>query len=609
MTSSTKTTQYSPHDQLPAPNPATTRYDFGHFYYNTASYLIKDTVRIMDNGLHIDLDKVAELEEVLVDQLDEVKKDIAANPLIQTYLKSRYKEQIKAFKKDRKSKLRPKSYYEKPFNHKDLIHRSYFMDEYAKTKGWSSPEDKLPTGVGKWPVKLVNKYAKTNHLLKMMIEGALPSETETLIVAMDKLAQDKADIYNQKYVEQIKSPTVPYPEFNPGSALQKQELFSMLGIESEDTSKTTGLPKWDRSQVERINKETQDPDIRTMTQSFIDYSFAAIIKNNFIEAFYKYTVDNRLYGQYKLLGAKSARYTSSNPNMLNAPSTGSRFAKPVKKCFTAPQGKVILAADYSALEDRVIASLSKDTNKCDIFLKDLDGHSLNALAYFSDKVKQIMPVTGDTPTDATNLKKLVDEGNTTAIEIRQNSKGPTFGLAYGAYPPKIAKTLKVSLEEGQALFDNYHNVLYPGITDYRENYVLPTAQEEGEIHLGIGFTLKTDDPGKDIRTLANATCQFWSILTALTINKMHNLIDQMGYEEDVKVISTIYDSIYFEVTNNPVIVKWVNDNLITTMLVDFMEDQLIPNEAESEVGYDWATMVAIPNNAPLAKVAEVLKSL
>ena len=600
---------YSPHDQLPAVEPQHADYPIGYFYQNTAKYLLQDTVRIMDNGLQIDLGKVIELEAVLAEQLTEVADELESNKYIKAYLESRYSTQIKEYIKDRKSKMRKHDDYVKPFNYKDMNHRSYFMEEYAKTQGWSSPEDKLPTGVGKWPTNLVKKYAKTNRVLQTLVEGKLPVSTPTVLVAMSRLANDKAKMYNEKYVAQTKSPSVVYPVFNPGSSLQKQELFDMLGVISEVMSKDTGLPSWNRDQVERVNTETTDDDVKHFTQCFIDHSFAAIIKNNFIEAFYNYTVDGRLYGQYKLLGAKSGRYTSSNPNMLNMPSTKSRFAKPVKKCFTAPEGSIILTADYSALEDRVIASLSRDTNKCDIFLKNLDGHSLNALGYFPARIKAIMPITGDIPTDAVNFKKLVDAGLIVAIDIRQDSKGPTFGLAYGAYPPKIAATLKISLEAAEEIFNNYHQVLYPGITDYRESYVLPTAKEKGEIHLGLGFNIKTDDPKKDIRTLANATCQFWSILTALAINKMHLLIDEQGYQDDVKVISTIYDSIYFEVAKKPRIIKWVNDNLIKVMSVDFMEDQTIKNEAESDIGYNWADMLTIPNNASISEIRATLTKL
>jgi DNA polymerase I-like protein with 3'-5' exonuclease and polymerase domains len=606
---SQKKTKYSPHDQLPAPEPKTVEYDVDHFYKNTARYLVKDTVRVMDNGLAIDLNKVIELEEVLVEQLTEVDKELASNKYIEQYLNQRYATQIKEYKKDRKSKMRNADYYLKEFKPFDMMHRSYFMEEYASAKGWSKPEEKLPTGVSKWPANLVKKYAATNRLLKSLLDKTIPLNTPAAVKAMEKLAKDKADMYNQKYLDQVKSPDVKYPVFNPASSTQKQELFKMLGFVSQKVSKKTGLPSWDRDEIENINKSTRDEDIKSFTQSFIDHSFAAIVKNNFIAAFYKYTVQGRLYGQYKLLGAKTGRYTSSNPNMLNMPSTKSRFAKPVKKCFVAPEGKIILAADYSALEDRVIASLSRDVNKCDIFLKNLDGHSLNALGYFLPRIENLMDITGDTPTDAINFKKLVDSGDPVADAIRQESKGPTFGLAYGAYPPKIAATLKISLEEAQEIFDNYHNVLYPGITDYRQNYVLPTAKTQGQLHLGLGFTLKTDDPEKDIRTLANATCQFWSILTALVINKMHVLIDQIGYQEDVKVISTIYDSIYFEVTNDPKIIKWVNDNLIATMLVDFMEDQTVVNEAESDIGFNWAEMLTIPNNATVECIEDTLKKL
>ena len=602
--------KYSPWDQLPSCEPQHCEFAEGYFYEHTAKHLIKDAVRIMDNGLAIDINKVIALEEDLKSKLKDVEDRIANNPLIKNYLEVMYASQIEKYNADRKSKMRDYKFYLKDFNYKDMAHRSYFMEIYAKRREWDLPTEVLPSGVSKWSLNLVKKVSDRNPLIKRLLSGSLPISHPIAVQAMNQLAKDKVEIYNKKYVEQINEARklVGYPVFNPSSSKQKQELFAMLEIESEDVSKQTGLPKWDRAQIERVNKSTNDENVRDFTQAFIDHSFAAIIKNNFIEAFYKYTVNGRLYGQYKLLGAKSGRFTSSNPNMLNTPSTNSIFAKPVKECFAAPKGKIILTADYSALEDRVIASLSKDVNKCNIFLENLDGHSLNALGYFPEEIKEVINVTGNTSKDAIAFKKEVDSKNKVAEAIRQKSKGPTFGLAYGAFPPKIAATLKIPLVEAETIFNNYHNKLYPGITTYREKYVLPTAQEEGQIHLGLGFYLKTDNANRDIRTLANATCQFWSILTALTINKMHQLIDEKGYQDDVKVTSTIYDSIYFEVTEDYEIIKWVNDNLINCMIKDFMEDQAIKNECDSEIGYDWANLKAIPNGADVSKIEEVLNS-
>jgi hypothetical protein len=63
------------------------------------------------------------------------------------------------------------------------------------------------------------------------------------------------ELYNRKYLDAIETPIIEIPPFNPASSLQKQGLFEWLGIESEATSKDTGLPSWDRDQIEILNKQ------------------------------------------------------------------------------------------------------------------------------------------------------------------------------------------------------------------------------------------------------------------------------------------------------------------------------------------------------------------
>ena len=600
---------YSPWDQLPMPEPKTVDYPFGYFYKHTAKHLVKDAVRIMDNGLNVDLEKVIDLEKVLAEQLGEVTQELASNVLIKAYLEKRYANQIKEYIKDRKSKMRKASDYLVPFKYKDMNHRSYFMDEYAKTRGWNSPSDKLPTGVGKWPANLVKKYAKQNRLLQLMLAGKLPEDTQGLNTAMIHLAEDKARIYNEKYLAQVKTPNVSYPVFNPASSLQKQELFSTLGIESEKVSKDTGQPSWDRDSVEMVNKTTTDDDIKQFTQCFIDHSFAAIVKNNFIEAFYTYTVEGRLYGSLKIFGAKTFRLTSSNPNLLNLPSTKSRFAKPIKECFTAPEGKIIYAIDYGALENRVIANLSGDENLSNIYLQGLDAHCMNSLYYFKEDIGKCMELTGDVIEDTRNYQQAIENGNKELKAIRQRGKGPSFGLQYGAYPPKIASSIKCSLEEAEQIFNRYHDELYPQVTTFREEYVLPTAKRDGRLHMGLGCYINTDDPNRDIRTITNSCSQFWSILTLLAINKLHQKIDENGLQDRVKIVSTIYDSQYIELDEDPELIKWLNDALVPIMQQDFMVNQKVPNEATGELGYDWANMLQVPHNASTKEVNIILGQL
>jgi len=605
------TKRYSPHDLLPAPEPRTVSPPATDFYSKVSKHLIPDLVRIMHNGIPIDLTKVRELEKVLQTVLTEVADTLAANPVIRKFQILQHGQLRKDYIAERRTHLKTPLQFIKPFKPSDMNHRSYFMQEIVKLRpNIEPPEELLPTGVPKWSARAVKAIVTAHPALALLLEKRIQPSNIIAKRAMLALARDKATIYNRKYLEDIvNADDLELPAFNPGSSIQKQKLFAWLGLESDKISKDTGQPSWDRDEVERVNRETEDPHIKELTQAMIDHSFSAIVKNNFIKAFYAYTIDGVLYGGLKLFGAKSFRLTSQNPNLLNMPSTRSIYSKPIKKCFVAPEGKVILAIDYGALEDRVMASLSRDENKCNIFLQGLDGHCLNAYGYFREEVAEHMEVTDNTSADVKAMYELVEAGNSALKAIRQKGKPATFGLSYGAFPPKVAASLKISLAAAKSIFERYHEVLYPGITKYREKYVLPTTELNGKIHLGLGCYISSDRPGKDIRTLNNATCQFWSILTLLTINKMHALIDERGYSDRIHCISTIYDSIYYLVDDDPKVVKWLNDHLVTVMVQDFMEDQTIPNTAISELGLDWATMEQIPNGASIEQIEAVLYTI
>ena len=114
--------------------------------------------------------------------------------------------------------------------------------------------------------------------------------------------------------------------------------------------------------------------------------------------------------------------------MLNSPSTKSIYSKPIKRCFTAPPGYVVYGIDLAALEDRVMASLSRDENKCGLFLEKLDGHSLSATYYYPDEVKSIIGDFTDNKAASRLLKAQVNLEEETkpkltpSSDVRQKSK-------------------------------------------------------------------------------------------------------------------------------------------------------------------------------------------
>lgn len=592
-----------PYKLLPMPAPRDfdpSEEDPLFFYRNFAKPMIPDMIRMMNVGLHIDPDAVEELRATIDTVLLSVQERLEANDLIKEYQNSRLPAAQAAHAAEATKAIRTLDYYLKPYKPGDMVHRTWVVNHYLERKHRGKDTK------DKWTVKDLKEYNifLNDPFFKSIIEKREMKDVEFVVTAMLKLAQHKLDLWNRPRYEKAETP-VDLEDFNPGSSKQCKEFFELMNIEPIAFSKDTGEASWGRDAVEQVLKESTDEKLIDVLEAMVDYSYSAIIKNNFLKAFDSFTIDGVLHGNIKLFGAKSFRPTSNNPNLLNAPSSKSIYALPLKKCIVAPPSKVIYAIDLAALEDRVMANLSGDVNKGNVFLEGLDGHSLNACGYFPEEIAKIMGPNEDNVEYVKMFYHMVEElGNKDLKLIRTNSKAPTFKLAYGGYPDAHKGGVIT-----QEIFDNYHHVLYPGITDYRENYVLPATRQQGYIHLGLGCRMYSSNPDEAIRTLNNATVQFWSILTLIAINEFNYRVDKEGLDMEIEISSTIYDSMYLHVTADAELLKWVNDTLVPIMCVQYLEEERIHNEASGEIGLNWADLHKIQNGATTEEIHEVLKSL
>lgn len=323
---------------LPTNYPKEEEPELGYFYDNVAKHLVKDTVRVMQNGLPIDLNKVQELEKTLDETIAKVHETLEDNRIVRQYQEARYESLAKSYKEERLSKCRSPDYYLKPFKHNDMNHRSLFMKFFSESLVLSQPEELLPIGFPKWTANQVKKLAKTKPVLQKLLNGEVTELNNKFAKqAVEALAEIKAEIYNRSYIQQAETlKDLSLPPFNPGSPDQKHDILTdILGYESNkltdayvawereaEKAYRNGYPEpepprnkfsWNRENLELLLEIAKNKEEKELFQSLIDYSMGSIIKNNFIQAFYNYTVEGRLYGQYKLLGAKSGRYTSSNP--------------------------------------------------------------------------------------------------------------------------------------------------------------------------------------------------------------------------------------------------------------------------------------------------------
>lgn len=475
-------------------------------------------------------------------------------------------------------------------------------------------------------------------ILKMMING-LPIDLDTVKEAGLEISTElnKATdaIKNSHYVHEAEENLryfacekynathvgnkEPYQfdiAFNPNSATQLRVLlFDVMGFEPIELT-DGGSPKTDRASIKEFISQLSEDDPKLDTLNALKaISETAIIINTFITAFEEMSLKDKegqytLHGDLRIGGTQSGRLSSSNPNLQNLPS-GSAYGKSIKNCFKAPEGWLFAFADFSALEDKVGAILSGDTNKTREFTENIDGHSMRAAAFFKDELEE-RGIFIDME-DPKSINRVKDE----ASDIRNKSKAPSFGMQYGCAAPKLQKMLKCSMQKAEEVYGAFHK-LYSGLGAYaKRNEAF--AKANGYIELAFGLQLKTPrihskDNGVqsgEVRSASNAATQSYGMLMNRAFIDVDNRLEASEFKMDIKVISTIHDAAYYLVKNKPEAIKWLNDNLIEAM--EWQEDPILKSDvkigAELDLGKDWAHCKTLNNSASLDEINEFLNEL
>lgn len=232
---------------------------------------------------------------------------------------------------------------------------------------------------------------------------------------------------------------------NLGSTQQLQIALALMGVHVESTDREHLAPY--RREYPSVGKLLEWKALDKFINAFGDSLLAKI------------DVDGRIHPTYNQLGAATGRMSCSNPNWQQLPSHEPEETS-VRNCVIAASGNVILTADFSNIEARILADISQDTNLLDFFKKDGDLHCTTARLMFG--------------LTATNEElKGDDKVGLHALELRPGlsyrsvAKTINFGLVYGMSPIKLGRTLGISKEEATDLFTKYFEA-YPGVASWLE---------------------------------------------------------------------------------------------------------------------------------------------
>jgi DNA polymerase-1 len=368
--------------------------------------------------------------------------------------------------------------------------------------------------------KLVGVYEKIDLPLARVV-----ADIERTGIRVDPKELDKMSQSMEREIRRLEKEIwkLAGSEFNVNSPAQLAEiLFDKLNLQ---TNPRRGKAKARSTAVEVLEDLSTQ---HALPAKIIEYREIAKLKSTYVDALPRliHPETGRLHTSFSLTGTATGRLSSSDPNLQNIP-IRTELGREIRAAFVAEKGKVLLSADYSQIELRIMAHFSKDPVLVEAFRNGEDIHARTAQEVF-----------GVGPLAQT-------------AEHRRAAKAINFGIIYGLSPFGLAQQLGIEQKEA-AKFINAYFTRYRGVKEYLDNILAETRKT------GMAKTLfgrirpmpEINSPQMQLRNFAERTALNSPLQgTAADLIKlaMINIDARLADEKfEAKMILQVHDELLFE---------------------------------------------------------------
>ena len=348
-------------------------------------------------------------------------------------------------------------------------------------------------------------------------------------------------------------------EFNLNSPKQLQEIL-YVDLKIPVSKKTpTGKPSTDEDTLQFLSASHKLPKL------ILDFRSLNKLKTGYTDKLPLQISEKtgRIHTSYQQAITATGRLSSTEPNLQNIP-IKSPQGKKIRNAFIAEEGKKIFAADYSQIELRIMAHLSRDENLLKAFTNKIDVHSFTASEIFDIDIKKVSP------------------------EDRRAAKAINFGLIYGMSSFGLSKQLGIGIPEAKEYMDIYFR-RYPKIKNYM-NEIKQFAKENGYVETMHGRKLylpEINSKRAQIRNYAERTAINAPVQgAAADIIKIAMIeIDKwlMQKKSKTKIIMQVHDELVFEIHEDDI-------NQEVKNIVNIMQDCVsldLPLEVNYGIEDNW----------------------